>query len=72
IEGVAIGAKSTSNGDYGVAVGGSSVAGSHSASLGYKAAAAGIGSVAVGEQATTNLVKRATALGNNSIVLVGG
>ncbi|MDP0301919.1 hypothetical protein Q7Z75_01605, partial [Glaesserella parasuis] len=72
IEGVAIGAKSTSNGDYGVAVGGSSVAGSHSASLGYKATAYGIGSVAVGEQATTNQVKRATALGNNSIVLVGG
>ncbi|MCT8807978.1 hypothetical protein KZ439_11500, partial [Glaesserella parasuis] len=71
-EGVAIGAKSTSNGDYGVAVGGSSVAGSHSASLGYKATAYGIGSVAVGEQATTNQVKRATALGNNSIVLVGG
>ncbi|MDG6843685.1 hypothetical protein QA328_00575, partial [Glaesserella parasuis] len=72
IEGVAIGAKSTSNGDYGVAVGGSSVAGSHAASLGYKATAYGIGSVAVGEQATTNQVKRATALGNNSIVLVGG
>ncbi|MDG6810142.1 hypothetical protein QA288_11215, partial [Glaesserella parasuis] len=72
IEGVAIGAKSTSNGDYGVAVGGSSVAGSHAASLGYKATAYGIGSVAVGEQAQTNQVKRATALGNNSIVLVGG
>ncbi|MDO9908129.1 hypothetical protein Q7436_01215, partial [Glaesserella parasuis] len=72
IEGVAIGAKSTSNGDYGVAVGGSSVAGSHAASLGYRATAYGIGSVAVGEQATTNQVKRATALGNNSIVLVGG
>ncbi|MFK5199233.1 hypothetical protein ACI3PD_11295, partial [Glaesserella parasuis] len=72
IEGVAIGAKSTSNGEYGVAVGGSSVAGSHAASLGYKATAYGIGSVAVGEQANTNQVKRATALGNNSIVLVGG
>ncbi|MDO9823941.1 hypothetical protein Q7502_00570, partial [Glaesserella parasuis] len=72
IEGVAIGAKSTSNGEYGVAVGGSSVAGSHSASLGYLATAYGTGSVAVGEQATTNQVKRATALGNNSIVLVGG
>ncbi|MDG6338454.1 hypothetical protein QAA02_10465, partial [Glaesserella parasuis] len=71
-EGVAIGAKSTSNGEYGVAVGGSSVAGSHAASLGYKATAYGIGSVAVGEQAQTNQVKRATALGNNSIVLVGG
>ncbi|MDG6355839.1 hypothetical protein, partial [Glaesserella parasuis] len=71
-EGVAIGAKSTSNGDYGVAVGGSSVAGSRSASLGYKAAAAGIGSVAVGEQANTNQASRATALGNNSIVLVDG
>ncbi|MDG6786635.1 hypothetical protein QA264_03275, partial [Glaesserella parasuis] len=71
-EGVAIGAKSTSNGDYGVAVGGSSVAGSHAASLGYKATAYGIGSVAVGEQATTNQAKRATALGNNSIVTVDG
>ncbi|MDG6373212.1 hypothetical protein QAB01_00675, partial [Glaesserella parasuis] len=72
IEGVAIGAKSTSNGDYGVAVGGSSVAGSHSASLGYLATAYGTGSVAVGERAQTNQVHRATALGNNSIVLVGG
>ncbi|MDP0343097.1 YadA-like family protein [Glaesserella parasuis] len=71
-EGVAIGTKSTSNSEYGVAVGSSSIAGSHSASLGYKAAAGGIGSVAVGEQATTNQAKRATALGNNSIVLVGG
>ncbi|MCT8572917.1 hypothetical protein KZ368_11420, partial [Glaesserella parasuis] len=73
IEGVAIGAKSTSNGEYGVAVGSSSVAGNHSASLGYQATANGIGSVAVGEQATTNnQASRATALGNNSIVLVGG
>ncbi|MDO9678023.1 hypothetical protein Q7564_04285, partial [Glaesserella parasuis] len=72
IEGVAIGAKSTSNGEYGVAVGGSSVAGSHSASLGYLATAHGTGSVAVGERAQTNQINRATALGNNSIVLVGG
>ncbi|MDG6817476.1 hypothetical protein QA306_10515, partial [Glaesserella parasuis] len=73
IEGVAIGAKSTSNGEYGVAVGSSSVAGSHSASLGYLATAYGTGSVAVGERATTNnQVNRATALGNNSIVTVGG
>ncbi|MDO9754490.1 ESPR-type extended signal peptide-containing protein, partial [Glaesserella parasuis] len=71
-EGVAIGARSTSNGNYGVAVGGRSVAGSHSASLGYQATAYGIGSVAVGEQATTGQQNRATALGNNSIVLVGG
>ncbi|MDG6271038.1 ESPR-type extended signal peptide-containing protein, partial [Glaesserella parasuis] len=71
-EGVAIGAKSTSNSEYGVAVGSSSIAGSHSASLGYLAAAAGISSVAVGERATTNQVSRATALGNNSIVLVDG
>ncbi|UVV64601.1 ESPR-type extended signal peptide-containing protein [Glaesserella parasuis] len=71
-EGVAIGAKSTSNGEYGVAVGGSSVAGSRSASLGYQATANGTGSVAVGEQATTGQQNRATALGNNSIVLVGG
>ncbi|MDO9744224.1 ESPR-type extended signal peptide-containing protein, partial [Glaesserella parasuis] len=72
IEGVAIGAKSTSNGDYGVAVGSSSTAGSRSASLGYKATAYGIGSVAVGELANTGQHNRATALGNNSIVLVGG
>ncbi|QPN18269.1 YadA-like family protein [Glaesserella parasuis] len=71
-EGVAIGAKSTSNNDYGVAVGSSSIAGSRSASLGYKAAAGGIGSVAVGEQANTNQASKATALGNNSIVTVGG
>ncbi|MDG6253803.1 hypothetical protein P9J73_10590, partial [Glaesserella parasuis] len=55
-----------------MAVGSSSIAGSHSASLGYLAAAAGISSVAVGERATTNQVSRATALGNNSIVLVDG
>ncbi|MCT8533219.1 hypothetical protein KZ462_11430, partial [Glaesserella parasuis] len=73
IEGVAIGAKSASNGEYGVAVGSNSIAGSHSASLGYLAAAAGTGSVAVGERATTNnQVNRATALGNNSIVTVDG
>ncbi|MDP0302696.1 ESPR-type extended signal peptide-containing protein [Glaesserella parasuis] len=72
IEGVAIGARSTSNGNYGVAVGSLSVAGSRSASLGYKAAAGGIGSVAVGEQANTNQASKATALGNNSIVTVGG
>ncbi|MDO9757216.1 ESPR-type extended signal peptide-containing protein, partial [Glaesserella parasuis] len=71
-EGVAIGKKSTSNGNYGVAVGSSSVAGSRSASLGYQATAHGTGSVAVGEQATTGQQNRATALGNNSVVLVGG
>ncbi|EQA06677.1 collagen triple helix repeat family protein, partial [Glaesserella parasuis 84-15995] len=32
----------------------------------------GIGSVAVGDRANTNQTRRATALGNNSIVLVGG
>ncbi|MDP0116628.1 hypothetical protein Q7382_11585, partial [Glaesserella parasuis] len=57
---------------YGVAVGSSSVAGSHSASLGYQAVANGVGSVAVGEHANTGQHNRATALGNNSIVLVGG
>ncbi|MDP0212081.1 hypothetical protein Q7334_09375, partial [Glaesserella parasuis] len=71
-EGVAIGARSTSNGNYGVAVGGRSVAGSHSASLGYLATANGTGSVAVGEHANTGQHNRATALGNNSVVLVGG
>ncbi|MDP0059146.1 YadA-like family protein, partial [Glaesserella parasuis] len=55
-----------------VAIGHRASAGNYSTAFGYRASASGIGSVAVGEQATTNPVNRATALGNNSIVLVGG
>ncbi|MDE4033593.1 hypothetical protein NUS60_09540, partial [Glaesserella parasuis] len=55
-----------------VAIGYGASAGNYSTAFGYRASASGIGSVAVGEQATTNPVNRATALGNNSIVLVGG
>ncbi|MDG6871424.1 hypothetical protein QA289_11060, partial [Glaesserella parasuis] len=55
-----------------VAIGHRASAGNYSTAFGYRASANGIGSVAVGEQATTNQARRATALGNNSIVLVGG
>ncbi|MCT8795317.1 hypothetical protein KZ411_10900, partial [Glaesserella parasuis] len=55
-----------------VAIGHGASAGNYSTAFGYRASANGIGSVAVGDRAQTNLVSRATALGNNSIVLVGG
>ncbi|MFK5041866.1 hypothetical protein ACI3P4_13405, partial [Glaesserella parasuis] len=55
-----------------VAIGHGASAGNYSTAFGYRASANGIGSVAVGEQATTGQQNRATALGNNSIVLVGG
>ncbi|MDP0197716.1 hypothetical protein Q7305_11295, partial [Glaesserella parasuis] len=55
-----------------VAIGYGASAGNYSTAFGYKASANGIGSVAVGDQANTNQARRATALGNNSIVLVGG
>ncbi|MWQ83020.1 hypothetical protein F9862_07330, partial [Glaesserella parasuis] len=56
-----------------VAVGSRASAGSHSTALGYKASAGGMHSVAVGEEAKTNQqANRATALGNNTVVTVGG
>ncbi|MDG6274951.1 hypothetical protein P9Z66_10715, partial [Glaesserella parasuis] len=56
-----------------VAVGSRASAKSHSTALGYKASAGGMHSVAVGESATTNDgAARATALGNNTVVTVGG
>ncbi|MDG6444923.1 hypothetical protein QAY98_10985, partial [Glaesserella parasuis] len=56
-----------------VAVGSRASAGSHSTALGYKASAGGMHSVAVGERAMTNDgAARATALGNNTVVTVGG
>ncbi|MDG6268666.1 hypothetical protein P9J89_10855, partial [Glaesserella parasuis] len=55
-----------------VAIGHGASAGNYSTAFGYRASANGIGSVAVGDRANTNQTSRATALGNNSIVLVGG
>ncbi|EQA01371.1 ESPR-type extended signal peptide-containing protein, partial [Glaesserella parasuis] len=56
-----------------VAIGREAKAGSHSTALGYKASAGGMHSVAVGESAMTNDgAARATALGNNTVVTVGG
>ncbi|MDO9746443.1 hypothetical protein Q7532_11435, partial [Glaesserella parasuis] len=56
-----------------VAIGYQASAKSHSTALGYKASAGGMHSVAVGESAMTNDgAARATALGNNTVVTVGG
>ncbi|WJS88741.1 hypothetical protein NEE10_02225 [Glaesserella parasuis] len=56
-----------------VAIGREAKAGSHSTALGYKASANGMHSVAVGEEAMINVgAARATALGNNTVVTVGG
>ncbi|MDG6366635.1 hypothetical protein QAA59_10915, partial [Glaesserella parasuis] len=56
-----------------VAIGREAKAGSHSTALGYKASAGGMHSVAVGERAMTNDgAARATALGHNTVVSVGG
>ncbi|MCT8850261.1 hypothetical protein KZ386_11000, partial [Glaesserella parasuis] len=56
-----------------VAIGRQANAGSHSTALGYMASAGGTHSVAVGESAMTNDgAARATALGNNTVVTVGG
>ncbi|MWQ71424.1 ESPR domain-containing protein, partial [Glaesserella parasuis] len=56
-----------------VAIGREANAGSHSTALGYKASAGGMHSVAVGEEAMINdRAARATAIGNNTVVTVGG
>ncbi|MFW9281036.1 hypothetical protein ACOQO6_03875, partial [Glaesserella parasuis] len=72
IDSVVIGAHINVTGEKLVAIGREASAGNYSTAFGYKASANGIGSVAVGDQANTNQARRATALGNNSIVLVGG
>ncbi|MDG6855060.1 adhesin, partial [Glaesserella parasuis] len=54
-----------------VAIGYQASAKSRSTALGYKASASGMHSVAVGEEASTT-TDRATALGNNTVVTVGG
>ncbi|MDP0305663.1 hypothetical protein Q7263_10615, partial [Glaesserella parasuis] len=70
---VVVGASINVTGEKLVAIGREAKAGSHSTALGYKASAGGMHSVAVGESATTNdAAARATALGNNTVVTVGG
>ncbi|MCT8772348.1 hypothetical protein KZ453_10740, partial [Glaesserella parasuis] len=70
---VVVGANINVTGEKLVAIGANSKAGSHSAAYGYNAKALGERSVAVGESAMTNNgVARATALGNNTVVTVGG
>ncbi|MDG6317432.1 hypothetical protein P9953_11565, partial [Glaesserella parasuis] len=54
-----------------VAIGYQASAKSRSTALGYKASAGGRSSVAVGEEAKTT-PDRSTALGNNTVVTVGG
>ncbi|MWP99594.1 hypothetical protein F9889_04865, partial [Glaesserella parasuis] len=70
---VVVGANINVTGEKLVAIGANSKAGSHSAAYGYNAKALGERSVAVGESAmTNNSAARATALGNNTVVTVGG
>ncbi|MDD7409602.1 beta strand repeat-containing protein, partial [Fusobacterium gastrosuis] len=76
---ISIGNSANTTAGNAVAVGANSLAGDHSAAYGYNAKALGTGSVALGEMARTETavnsgtgVNRATALGNNSSVTVGG
>ncbi|MXP16543.1 hypothetical protein GNY91_03975, partial [Glaesserella parasuis] len=70
---VVVGANINVTGQKSVAIGREANAGSHATALGYKASASGTHSVAVGEEAKTNQqANRATALGNNTVVTVGG
>ncbi|WP_052157591.1 ESPR-type extended signal peptide-containing protein [Glaesserella parasuis] len=70
---VVVGANIDVTGEKLVAIGREASAKSHSTALGYKASAGGMHSVAVGESAMTNNgAARATALGNNTVVSVGG
>ncbi|MDO9948828.1 hypothetical protein Q7406_11385, partial [Glaesserella parasuis] len=56
-----------------MAIGRQANSGSHSTALGYMASAGGMSSVAVGESAMTNDgAARATAIGHNTVVTVGG
>ncbi|MGY6077757.1 ESPR-type extended signal peptide-containing protein [Glaesserella parasuis] len=70
---VVVGANIDVTGQNLVAVGSLASAESHATALGYMASAGGMSSVAVGERAKTNsIADRATALGNNTVVTVGG
>ncbi|MDO9993646.1 hypothetical protein Q7472_10915, partial [Glaesserella parasuis] len=73
VDSVVVGASINVTGEKLVAIGREAKAGSYSTVLGYKASANGMHSVAVGENAMTNdAAARATALGNNTVVTVGG
>ncbi|WP_426879587.1 YadA-like family protein [Glaesserella parasuis] len=73
VDSVVVGANINVTGENLVAIGANSKAGSHSTAYGYNAKALGERSVAVGESAMTNHgAARATALGNNTVVTVGG
>ncbi|WP_426839946.1 YadA-like family protein [Glaesserella parasuis] len=70
---VVVGANIDVTGQNLVAVGSLASAENHATALGYMASAGGMSSVAVGERAKTNgSADRATALGNNTVVTVGG
>ncbi|MWQ07160.1 hypothetical protein GHH65_10970, partial [Glaesserella parasuis] len=70
---VVVGAHINVTGQKSVAVGRQANARDYSTALGYKASAGGMHSVAVGESAMINdAAARATALGNNTVVTVGG
>ncbi|QEM88185.1 hypothetical protein FEF05_06735 [Glaesserella parasuis] len=70
---VVVGANINVTGEKLVAIGRQANSGSHATALGYKASAGGMHSVAVGEEAMINVgAARATALGNNTVVTVGG
>ncbi|MDP0293007.1 ESPR-type extended signal peptide-containing protein, partial [Glaesserella parasuis] len=70
---VVVGAHIDVTGQNLVVVGSEATAESHATALGYMASAGGRSSVAVGERAKTNgSAARATALGNNTVVTVGG
>ncbi|CAM3022763.1 hypothetical protein B0183_04980 [Glaesserella parasuis] len=70
---VVVGAHIDVTGQNLVVVGSQATAESHATALGYMASAGGRSSVAVGERAKTNgSAARATALGNNTVVTVGG
>ncbi|AWY45804.1 YadA-like family protein [Glaesserella parasuis] len=70
---VVVGAHIDVTGQNLVVVGSQATAESHATALGYMASAGGMSSVAVGDNAKTNgSAARATALGNNTVVTVGG
>ncbi|MCT8812821.1 hypothetical protein KZ314_03400, partial [Glaesserella parasuis] len=70
---VVVGAHIGVTGQNLVVVGSQASAESHATALGYMASAGGMSSVAVGDNAKTNgSAVRATALGNNTVVTVGG
>ncbi|MDG6364506.1 hypothetical protein QAA75_10285, partial [Glaesserella parasuis] len=73
VDSVVVGAHINVTGQKSVAVGRQANARDYSTALGYMASASGTYSVAVGEEAMINVnAARATALGHNTVVTVGG